>query len=303
MSDLSSTAEAIAASPVKVDGHPGLAWVTRNLHHFALSGAGTPNLLLSKRVGELAMLHFYLGRRLRSGLPAADAVHRHLRDWRRLLLRECGGTGYLRHLGSAPDSGLYHLQPYLWLRAAGHRTDLGEGTLRGLAARGVRPRSAGEFHALWTAGLVRDRPDWGSLLRRTAAVPHGRLRRDGYRLTHAVYYATDFGAHDARVPADVSDTAAGVLDRLLEEALAAGDHDLTGESLLALSCLPPRDVGRAARREAVHVLAGARLPGGALPKNRASGSRPDGAEVPFRDCYHATMVDVLRHYTDLEAGD
>nr|WP_128092506.1 hypothetical protein [Streptomyces afghaniensis] len=117
------------------------------------------------------------------------------------------------------------MQPYLWLRAAGHVVDDCEQVLRERARAGVRPGSPGVLHALEAAGLLRTGPDWAGLCRRAVL---GRdwtdqdLTRDAYRVTHAVFYATDLGGAPLVLSAVERDRLAALLHRLHGHALRAG---------------------------------------------------------------------------------
>jgi hypothetical protein len=89
----------------------------------------------------------------------------------------------------------------------------------------------------WVLGLVGDAPaPLSDALRLSAACrtthPIYMTREDGYAITHAIMYVTDFGAH-ATPPELRGDAAWRTVDAAVAWCTAAGDFDLLAELLLA----------------------------------------------------------------------
>ncbi|MFI6373740.1 DUF6895 family protein [Streptomyces sp. NPDC050546] len=247
-----------------------------------------------KPLSELALAHHWLAGRL-------GAETRELRVWRDFLVEACGAGLAARAAAAREADALYLLQPYLWLRAAGHVVDECEQVLRDRARAGVRPGSPGVLHALEAAGLLRAGQDWAGLCR-TAVLGRDRsdqeLIRDAYRVTHAVFYATDMGGTPPALSAAERDRLAALLHRLRGHAERAGRWDLLVETLIALRGLgaayPAAEEAWAARREtlAVHCHGGTPLDETAAGRLARTRPRPDDAAL-FRSCYHATLADLL----------
>lgn len=121
-----------------------------------------------------------------------------------------------------------------------------------------------------------------------SARPWGQLpaflaRRDeGYALTHAVLYATDFGRCPGGSPVEDS----RIIDAYLADRIWADDLDLVGElALTALAArLPCRHLPAA-----LHVLIGS-MRDGVAPGPSASHGAPVAPGEEFARCYHTTLV-------------
>ncbi|MEU1055429.1 hypothetical protein ABZ397_23150 [Streptomyces sp. NPDC005876] len=122
-----------------------------------------------------------------------------------------------------------------------------------------------------------------------------------YALTHAVFYATDFGRHPA-APDDDPDTAARLrrtVRDLLGVHLARGSLDLLAELLLCARALAEGPETHPAERAAWQQMARAARPDGALP---SPVHRPEvltsltgdkAAAYLFGTCYHTTTAAAL----------
>ncbi|MEU0189493.1 hypothetical protein ABZ250_06485 [Streptomyces afghaniensis] len=269
-----------------------LAWVGDRLPAFLPPPDPAARRDRLKPLSELALAHHWLAGRLGPGV-------RELGGWRDFLVEACAGGLAARAAAAEPGDALYLMQPYLWLRAAGHVVDDCEQVLRERARTGVRPGSPGVLHALEAAGLLRTGPDWAGLCRRAVL---GRdwtdqdLTRDAYRVTHAVFYATDLGGTPPALSAPERDRLAALLHRLHGHALRAGRWDLLVETLIALRGVgagdPAAEEAWAARRESLAVHCDGGTPLDETAALLLAGSRPDDATL-FRSCYHATLADLL----------
>ncbi|MFJ8716687.1 DUF6895 family protein [Streptomyces violaceus] len=247
-----------------------------------------------KPLSELALAHHWLAARLGPGVRELDG-------WRDFLVEACSGGLTARAATAGPADALYLMQPYLWLRAAGQVVDACEDVLRVRARAGVRPGSPGVLHALEAAGLLRTGQDWAGLCR-TAVLGRDRteedLTRDAYRVTHAVFYATDMGATAPALSTTERDRIAALLHRLRGLAERAGRWDLLIETHIALRGVgagsPAAEEEWAARREtlAVHCHGGTPLDEAAAGRLARDRPGPDDPAL-FRSCYHATLADLL----------
>lgn len=117
---------------------------------------------------------------------------------------------------------------------------------------------------------------------------------DAYGVTHAVLYATDFGARP--LPGDAARTGR-VLDGLLRAYLDEGHLDLAAELLLCARIV--RGGPSALERRAWDRLAGAQRPDGSLPgppfdAGVLAGRTGERATAyVFRTCYHTTLVTAM----------
>ncbi|MDF3145384.1 MULTISPECIES: hypothetical protein [unclassified Streptomyces] len=270
-----------------------LAWVGDRLPSFLPPSDPTASRDRLKPLSELALVHFHLAGRLG---PTGE-----LDDWREFLVAACTDGLAARAATAAPADGLYLMQPCLWLRAAGHRDDDCERVLRDQARAGLRPGSPGVLHALQAAGLLRTPPDWPGLCRTRVLRREWTdedLVRDAYRVTHAVFYATDMGRTTLALSPAEQDRFVSLLERLRAYARDAGRWDLLIETLIALrgigAAAPAAEDAWAVRREelAVHCDGGTPLDEAAVRLLTRSRSRPDEAAL-FRSCYHATLADLL----------
>ncbi|WP_437502369.1 DUF6895 family protein [Sorangium sp. So ce1099] len=278
-----------------------LSWVTRHLDAFIPWEDDRVSLASLKRLGDLSLpcsyLHAWQASASCSRLPLAQ----HLPRWEAFLLRCCEDSRFLGAALADPEEGLYRMQIYAWLRVMGYRSARCEDVMRQLWKRGCVPRSVGALHCLWKAGYVRRQPDWAALCRehvlsREACVDSLDVWTT-YRVTHALFYATDLGNQALPLPPGEADRIAAIVERLLDRFLQRGKWDVVGELMINLACLGRH--GTPLYERAARAFAGTRLPDGAIPMNRvfeqefhaAEGRMPD-SEV-FRWCHHPTLIDVL----------
>lgn len=271
-----------------------MRWLTASLAHFVPGPASVDARGMTKRCTELALTGAYLRAWVRDGSLPVTPFDDEIDAWQSALGRHCAQPALLRRALEQPHQGLFHAQPYLWLRSGGFRSAAWEEALAALSNAAVRPTSIGLLHCLWRAGLLRRRPDWGRALARwlSAWGTHERgWDHDAYRVTHAAFYISDFGCQRAPVePAD-RDRLVDLARRLLADAVARGRWDLAGELLVALTCLGEED--RCTRR-AASAFRASRRAAAAVPDERCAGRPQERLDETFRAGYHTTIVDVLR---------
>ncbi len=281
------------------DPRADMEWLTARLAQFV---PGPPSVCargMTKRCAELAMTCCYLREWVHDGSLPADPFAVHLDAWEASLRRRCEDPALQRRALGEPGDALFHAQPYLWLRATGYRVCAWERALAGLACAGVRPASMGVLNVLWKAGLMRRAPDWRRALERWLAEWNRHPEtsdHNAYRVTHAAFYISDLGNRAPPVASVDLDRLAGHGRQLLERSVARRRWDLTGELLIALTCLGREDVSHGPAAEAfcaswppAHPLAAAR--GDSAAHARETAADPDEA---FRRRYHTTIVNVLR---------
>lgn len=265
---------------------PGLSWLTRHLPDLA-GAASDGELRWVKRCGELALLHYYLRCWVDDATLPEPALRPHLDAWAGLLQRLCRDPTRPLTPAAGDERGIYRLQPYLWLRAAGHRIAGCEAATERLARGGARPDSIGLYHCLWKAGLVR-RPNWPGAVARWLSIWGDDAQswdRSAYRITHAVFYITDFGNDEPRAaPADRR-RLVHIAESLTQRWTTREHWDLVGELLIALACLGCSETELYAT--ATRLLGAARQPDGSVAGLRSTADA-------FRSGYHPTVVDVLR---------
>ncbi|MQA86927.1 MAG: hypothetical protein GEV03_20430 [Streptosporangiales bacterium] len=278
----------------------GAGWVTESLPLFVPFEGTRPSRARLKAFAELSLVCAYLDDRWAgNGAPARLAEH--LSTWREFILRNCADGRYVDSARGDAEHGLYLMQPYLWLRATGYRSQRHEEAIRDLHRIGCRPTSPGVLHSLWKAGYVRAEPEWSTLCRKEILRwTDGVESVDGptaYFITHLLFYATDFGGHGLGLSARETDQIVWVVERLLVRGLRLGAWDLVVELLTDLACLGAGQ--ESLRHRAAAALEHARLSSGALPANRdiegtLRGTRSPAGGPIFARCYHPTLVDVLR---------
>jgi 2-polyprenyl-6-methoxyphenol hydroxylase-like FAD-dependent oxidoreductase len=272
-----------------VDPGPSLRALTVYLERLAARPDQLSDWQQTKCYGELALIHHYLRSWVREGSMPRQPFAAQLAVWADHLTDHCNRIH--PEIDGGPDdlSGrLYHLQPYLWLRAAGYRSAPAEEMLARLARAGARPDSIGLYYCLWKAGLVRRQPDWRAALPRWLALWGETAEswdHSDYLITHAAFYVTDFGNHPAPVEPSDLDRLARINQQLLRRSVARSAWDLVGEGLIALACLA-RDQ-TAEYDQATRRFCQAR--------------RTDGPHAGWGS-YHTTLVDVLRCATALRAA-
>lgn len=263
------------------DAAPSLQALLEHLVRLRAHGDALAAWHLTKCYGELAMAAYYVAAWLQERALPSQPFAAEVAAWRMSLIR------YLQRSDSATrmalrarQRGVYHLQPYLWTRAAGQRISWYEATMVQLARAGLRADSIGEYHCMWKAGVVRGELDWSRALGRWLSVwgdDKAAWRHSAYRITHAAFYLTDFGSHAPRAaPADLG-RLAGIAEYLLTAAVDRAHWDLVCELLMALQCLRRDATTRS--HEALRQFSVAR------------GS--DGPAGCLRS-YHTAVVDVMR---------
>lgn len=133
----------------------------------------------------------------------------------------------------------------------------------------------------------------GSLLARPPTPPVST--RDAYTMTHTAFYLSDYGHLPVDLPDDARERALRAVAAMVVASAGEDLWDLTGELLITLACLGGDVTGTPAGQVGIRCLAGAQLPGGAIPgRSAASGVPPD---LPpgqfFRRAYHTTLVAAL----------
>ncbi|MGH3917242.1 MAG: DUF6895 family protein [Pseudonocardiaceae bacterium] len=250
-------------------GGPAAAWITAHLTDFVPAGRGRARV---KPLWELAMVHTYLAQ--------WSSGQRALEGWGTFLRQQCAAEGVLHEARFDRRNGLYLMQPYAWLRAGGQRDAACEQVIRQLWRAGAQPTSVGQVHSLWKAGFIPRTPDFDGFCRKQVL---GRrwsdpaLTRATYRITHAVFYATDLGGRPASLDAAERRAVGAVLRRAARLAHDIGHWDRMIECSLALRALGERDLDWTAERGA----------DGAVPRERSVRS------VTFADCYHSTLADLM----------
>ncbi|HEY0639879.1 MAG TPA: hypothetical protein VGD67_19735 [Pseudonocardiaceae bacterium] len=158
------------------------------------------------------------------------------------------------------------------------------------------------LHTLELAGIPHRLPGVDQVLPLTLVVANPNVLElstgDLYAITHATFYASDFGRRDIAWPATTSaDDVVAMLEECLLICLARGDADLTGELLISLTCAgaPESEVVLAARG----ALAGWQEPSGrcagppGVVPERLLAADEDWAD--WATAYHTTVVVALEH--------
>ncbi|MFJ6755468.1 DUF6895 family protein [Streptomyces sp. NPDC091273] len=132
-----------------------------------------------------------------------------------------------------------------------------------------------------------------SPLPRAATLPVADL--DGCQVAHTLFYLSDFGLRDTRLPEDERGRALRVVERLTEHCVGLGDWDVAAKLLLAQHCLgadPRRTPSGAA---GLRMLRAAQASDGAIPGRSAAERVPaDATPVEyFRKSYKVTLVVAL----------
>ncbi|WP_397562624.1 DUF6895 family protein [Spongiactinospora sp. 9N601] len=273
------------------------AWVTGRLGRLVPAGAEGAADAAARRLTELALVEHQLARRAPARFPRLSrSLDAHLDTWRAVLTERTRAASFARAARARPAEAVHRVQPYLWLRAGGHRSAEGEELLGALIAGGARPRSPGQTYALWRAGCLRRAPDWAGLWRSWVLGLAGRTATaDGpavYDATHAIFYGTDFGfARPGLTPAELSASRV-IVGELLRRCLALHAWDAVLELALCAHLLgEPFERCARALREVETV----RHTDGSIPSSRAY--EPGGPPAPdalrlSRIC-HATLVHTL----------
>jgi hypothetical protein len=293
--------------PELTDPLPAMEWLTAHLTQFVPGPRSVRARGMTKRCAELAMTYSYLRAWVREGSLPANPFAVQLDAWQEILQRRCEDRALRRRVFEDPDAALFHAQPYLWLRATGYQADGWEDALARLTSDGVRPASMGVLHLLWKAGLLRPQPDWRRALVRWLSGWGDHCKpwdHDAYRITHAAFYISDLGNQVPPVaPADL-DRLIDLARRLLVRATARRRWDLTGELLIALTCLAGEDpLQRQVTR--AFCTSWTMAPAAASPRTGGVHRRKttEDLDEAFRRRYHTTIVDVLRCATTVRAAE
>lgn len=304
-----------------------LRWIAESLPLFVGYVSQSAKRSRVKPIGELSMVYAYTHRwwgqvaQPPTSAPWAEFPG-HLEEWRRLLASFCASGVLASLVQEDPENCLYFLQPYLWLRTTGHRDDRCEELIRNAWQDGQRPTSAGMLHVLHVAGLTHTAPDWGGVCRSsflTKRLSGDELDRDAYRLTHAIFYATELGSAESGLEPGERRALDDLVRTVAGRARRAGRWDLLVEALLSLICLGSDEDTDGRNQESIQLLMEVRRTDGGLPKDSGVGQRLLDAELTdsptrsprfvgwdsFKGCYHATLADLLyrtRRQTMLESS-
>lgn len=276
--------------------YQNLAWLTHHLPRF-VPDPGREERSRFKPITELAVIHASLTAWGSAG--GDDTVGAALDSWRGLLTQVCADGVVPRAARDRPADGLYMMQPYLWLRSTGYRSAACEDVLRALHRDGHRPQSAGVLYSLRKAGYIRREIDWARLCREVLGRSYTpvQLDYDAYRITHAVFYATDMGSARPALGDEEIHRLVTLLRRLAERADRGGRWDLLTEALVGLSFLGAAPT--TGDEAALGRLAAAHRADGAVPLDaRAARDLPtepgeDSLRAIFARCHHSTLVNVL----------
>lgn len=275
-------------------------WIVRNLPNFDPFAAGAFVAEKARPLGELAiMLHTY-------ALVTGDTDSPGVVRLNQFLLGVRSRPEFCRLLSHHPEQLTLCCHIDTAVRLFGH-SDLRyrQQIRRALDAGVARAVPADTEHlmdlrmALERAGLPCSAPSWTQLCRATvlAELPD-TINADnatGYRLTHAILFATGFGTGTAALPiVAVSPRLRRHVETLLVAYTQERHWDLVGELLLCWDCLgwgATRVIQRAWR-----AFASAHDPDGFVPFSadiRAE-CAPDGnGAAVFAHRYHATLVSVM----------
>lgn len=281
------------------DPRPDMEWLTAHLTQFVPGPPSVRASGMTKRCAELAMTCSYLRAWVHDGSLPADPFAVHLDAWQAILQRRCEDPVLRCRALQDPDAALFHAQPYLWLRVIGYRADAWEDALAGLASDDVRPASMGLLHLLWKAGLMPRQPDWSRALVRWLSVwgDHPEAwDHNAYRVTHAAFYISDLGNQAPPVALADRDRLIDLARRLLVRSVAQRRWDLTGELLIALTCLGGED---STHRQATRAFCAFWRPQLTAVLRQTDGAvhhaeRAEDPDEAFRRRYHTSIVDVLR---------
>lgn len=143
------------------------------------------------------------------------------------------------------------------------------------------------------ARRARERPGDGHGENGGGAAPVGIP--EAYAVTHSSFYLSDFGRTAPGLSDDALAGAAGLVRLLLEHCVRRHWWDLAAELVMAQVCLGIEPLRTPWGAAAVACLAGAQLPGGAIPGRSpaTSATAADPAGVFFAKAYHTTLVTAL----------
>ncbi|MBD7919821.1 hypothetical protein H9657_16235 [Cellulomonas sp. Sa3CUA2] len=283
-------------------GARAVAWLARHADHLdpALADPST-ELFARKALVEVALL---VGLRARLDPTPLDADHARLLD----VVAEVAARPSYRELAARDRRALLlYAGTYAALRLCG-REDL---AFRHVLERAVRGRYATVFervpyrhldllHTLELAGLPSDVAGLGTALPLTVLTGDPNVLElstaDTYAITHAVFYASDFGCRDVPWPAGSdAERAPELLRACLALARARQDADLVGELLMCLTCLgagpsPADDDARAWLRAWQEPDGRVEGPQGVVPDRL---TQADPAWSRWATAYHTTIVAAL----------
>ena len=283
-------------------GARAVAWLAQHADHLdpALADAST-ELFARKALVEVALL---VGLRARLDPAPLDPDHQRLLD----VVADVAGRASYRELAARDRRALLlYAGTYAALRLCGRD----DPAFRHVLERSVRGRYATVFervpyrhldllHTLELAGLPADVPGLGAALPLTVLAGDPNVLElstaDTYAITHAVFYASDFGCRDVPWPAGTD--AARVADLLracLALARARADADLVGELLMCLTCIGAApsaadDAARAWLRAWQEPDGRVEGPPGVVP---ARLTQADPAWSRWATAYHTTIVAAL----------
>lgn len=288
-------------APAKGVESRAAAWLAARAEHLDPALASPDTALFSRKaLVEVALL---VGLRARLDGPL-DAAHARLLD---VLVDVSGRPSYRELVRRDRRALLLYAGTYAALRLCG-REDL---ELRHALTAAVGGRYATAFervpyrhldllHTLELAGIDSAAPGVDQVLPLTLLTTDPNVWElsvsDTYAITHAVFYATDFGQRSVAWPAGVS--TASVADLLLgclAVARAREDADLVGELLMCLTCVrAPVTAAESAAREWLRSWQepDGRLEGppGVIPRRLTEADADWGS---WATAYHTTIVGAL----------
>jgi hypothetical protein len=267
-----------------------------------------------KAFAELAILYGCL-QEWQPHLGKCLALRQDLVQWRDFVLRHVESPEYAQIPRKHLTHAFYFLLPYLLVRATGYRSWYHEDTLRRLGESGyltstelVPYRVLDRLYFLWKSGYFDREPHWHSLYRQTFLGQRWRCsvhidREAAYSITHTLFYLTDFGNRPAPLKAREIERIWALVESLLIHYWRLCHWDLVGELLIALNCLDRRQSSfyAGAARALRHAVRGdGAVPADAIALRSVGSTQGDEqADVVFRSCYHATLVNVLYGCTAL----
>jgi hypothetical protein len=270
-------------------------WVTANLGFLGLQEQSSKLILLERVhvLTELGLAYSYLSQWQSGELSKYLLLDDELAQWQEKLVQTCTSDKYISMVRDHPWHGIDLMQLYMWMRSAGYHCSRNEETMAYLKRLGFGPETVGQLHSLWKAGYVRQDPGWTGLCQSYVSVldeqPAASTTKENvYELTHAVFYATDFGNHQVSLEAQQRAQALRVMNRLLSYWSSVGDWDITSELLASLNCLGANNIAAAG------ALAKARLHDGGIPVDCTMAAQTSEQEKTFWRCRHTTLIDALR---------
>jgi hypothetical protein len=118
---------------------------------------------------------------------------------------------------------------------------------------------------------------------------------DACRITHTVFYLSDFGLGVPRLGEADRQQALRIVERLTDHCVRRGDWDYAAKLVLAQHCLGADPLRTASGAAGLRMLARVQSPDGAIP-GKSAAERAAATATPvefFRKSYQATLVTAL----------